>query len=79
LTEKGFTTAEIEKLNAAARSAFEIAFIFNRFTLGDACMQRLGFTEEEYSDWSFNLLEAIGIYRGRNFSSQRLRLRNNDH
>jgi ribonucleoside-diphosphate reductase alpha chain len=24
-------------------------------------MQRLGFTEEEYSDWSFNLLEAIGF------------------
>jgi ribonucleoside-diphosphate reductase alpha chain len=61
LTEKGFTAAEIEKLNGAARSAFEIAFIFNRFTLGDACMQRLGFTEEEYSDWSFNLLEAIGF------------------
>lgn len=60
LAEKGFTPAEIEKLNGAARSAFEIAFIFNRFTLGDACMQRLGFTEEEYSDWSFNLLEAIG-------------------
>ncbi len=61
LAEKGFTSAEIEKLNGAARSAFEIAFIFNRFTLGDACMQRLGFTEEEYSDWSFNLLEAIGF------------------
>lgn len=61
LIEKGFTPAEIEKLNGAARSAFEIAFIFNRFTLGDACMQRLGFTEEEYSDWSFNLLEAIGF------------------
>jgi ribonucleoside-diphosphate reductase alpha chain len=61
LAEKGFTPAEIEKLNGAARSAFEIAFIFNRFTLGDACMQRLGFTEEEYSDWNFNLLEAIGF------------------
>lgn len=61
LAEKGFTPAEIEKLNGAARSAFEIAFIFNRFTLGDACMQRLGFTEEEYSDWGFNLLEAIGF------------------
>ena len=61
LAEKGFTPAEIEKLNGAARSAFEIAFIFNRFTLGDACMQRLGFTEEEYIDWSFNLLEAIGF------------------
>jgi ribonucleoside-diphosphate reductase alpha chain len=61
LAEKGFTGEEIEKLNGAARSAFEIGFIFNRFTLGDACMQRLGFTEAEYSDWSFNLLEAVGF------------------
>ncbi|MBX9734310.1 MAG: vitamin B12-dependent ribonucleotide reductase, partial [Chitinophagaceae bacterium] len=58
---KGFTTEEINKLNAAARSAFEIGFIFNRFTLGDACLQRLGFNESQYGDWSFNLLEAIGF------------------
>ncbi|KAF0240160.1 MAG: ribonucleoside-diphosphate reductase alpha, partial [Chitinophagaceae bacterium] len=61
LAAKGFTPAEIEKLNGAARSAFEIGFIFNRFTLGDECMQRLGFKEAEYSDWSFNLLEALGF------------------
>jgi ribonucleoside-diphosphate reductase alpha chain len=61
LLAKGFLPAEIEKLNGAARSAFEIGFIFNRFTLGDECMQRLGFSEAEYADWSFNLLEAIGF------------------
>ncbi len=61
LREKGFTVAEIEKLNGAAKSAFEIGFIFNRFTLGDECMQRLGFTEEQYSDWNFNLLEELGF------------------
>jgi ribonucleoside-diphosphate reductase alpha chain len=61
LAAKGFTAAEIEKLNGAARSAFEIAFIFNRFTLGDECMQRLGFTPAQYEDWNFNLLEAIGF------------------
>ena len=61
LSEKGFTAAEIEKLNGAARSAFEIGFIFNRFILGEECMQRLGFTEAQYSDWNFNLLEAIGF------------------
>ena len=61
LAAKGFTTEEINKLNGAARSVFEIGFIFNRFTLGDACLQRLGFNESQYSDWSFNLLEAIGF------------------
>jgi len=61
LAAKGFTAEEINKLNGAARSAFEIGFIFNRFTLGEGCLQRLGFSEAQYSDWSFNLLEAIGF------------------
>ena len=61
LLGKGFTQTEIDKLNGAAKSAFEIGFIFNRFTLGDDCMQRLGFTEKQYADWSFNLLEELGF------------------
>ena len=61
LSEKGFTGDEIAKLNAAAKSAFEIGFIFNRFSLGDACLQRLGFTEAEYGDWNFNMLEGLGF------------------
>jgi ribonucleoside-diphosphate reductase alpha chain len=61
LAAKGFTAEEINKLNGAARSAFEIGFIFNRFTLGEECLQRLGFSEAQYSDWSFNLLEAISF------------------
>ena len=61
LSAKGFTAEEIAKLNAAAKAAFEIGFIFNRFSLGDACLQRLGFTEEQYSDWSFNMLEGLGF------------------
>ena len=61
LLEKGFTQTEIDKLNGAAKSAFEIGFIFNRFTLGDDCMLRLGFIEEQYADWNFNLLEELGF------------------
>ncbi len=61
LLAKGFTQEEITKLNGAAKSAFEIGFIFNRFTLGDACLTRLGFKEEVFADWSFNLLEALGF------------------
>ncbi len=61
LKEKGFSDKEIEKLNGAAKSAFEIGFIFNRFTLGDECMQRLGFAEAQYADWNFNLLEELGF------------------
>ena len=61
LLAKGFTQEEVTKLNSAAKSAFEIGFIFNRFTLGDACLTRLGFKEEVFADWSFNLLEALGF------------------
>jgi len=61
LLAKGFTAEEIAKLNGAAKSAFEIGFIFNRFTLGDACLTRLGFKEEVFADWSFGLLEALGF------------------
>lgn len=61
LSEKGFLGEEIKKLNDAAKAAFEIGFLFNRFTLGDACLKRLGFSEEVFSDWEFNLLEALGF------------------
>ena len=61
LSEKGFIAEEIKKLNDAAKSAFEIGFVFNRFTLGEACLERLGFTAEQYSDWNFNLLESLGF------------------
>jgi ribonucleoside-diphosphate reductase alpha chain len=61
LAEKGFIGEEIKKLNDAAKTAFEIGFVFNRFTLGEACLERLGFTAEQYGDWNFDLLEALGF------------------
>ncbi len=61
LIAKGFLAAEIEKLNAAMASAFEIGFVFNVYTLGEACLQRLGFTENQYTDFGWSLLEALGF------------------
>ncbi len=61
LAAKGFLPEEIAKLNAAAKAAFEIGFIFNRYSLGDDCLKRLGFTEAQFSDWSFNMLEGLGF------------------
>jgi ribonucleoside-diphosphate reductase alpha chain len=61
LLAKGFLQEEINKLNAAAKSAFEIGFIFNRYALGDACLLRLGFTEAQFGDFSFNMLEGLGF------------------
>ncbi len=61
LSEKGFIAEEIKKLNDAAKSAFEINFLFNRFILGEACLERLGFTAEQINDWNFDLLDALGF------------------
>ncbi|CAN5522291.1 hypothetical protein BH10BAC2_BH10BAC2_24850 [soil metagenome] len=61
LSEKGFIADEIKKLNEAAKAAFEIGFIFNKFALGENCLERLGFTAAQYNDWNFNLLEALGF------------------
>jgi ribonucleoside-diphosphate reductase alpha chain len=61
LSEKGFIAEEIQKLNAAMASAFEIGFVFNVYTLGEACLQRLGFKSEQYNDFGWSLLEALGF------------------
>lgn len=61
LSEKGFTSDEIKKLEAGLPTSFEIGFAFNRYTLGEDCLKRLGFTEDQYNDFSFNLLEALGF------------------
>ncbi len=61
LSEKGFIAEEIKKLDAAVATAFEIGFVFNKYTLGEECLQRLGFTPEQYNDFSWSLLEALGF------------------
>ena len=61
LSEKGFLGDEIKKLDAAVSSAFEIGFVFNVYTLGEACLQRLGFKPEQYFNFEWNLLEALGF------------------
>ncbi len=42
-------------------SAFEIGFVFNKYTLGEECLQRLGFTPEQYNNFEWSLLEALGF------------------
>nr|WP_279295390.1 vitamin B12-dependent ribonucleotide reductase [Paraflavisolibacter caeni] len=61
LSEKGFIESEIKKLDAAVASAFEIGFVFNVYTLGEECLKRLGFAPEQYYDFGWSLLEALGF------------------
>ncbi|HWB93630.1 MAG TPA: hypothetical protein VG605_17335, partial [Puia sp.] len=61
LSEKGFIAEEIKKLDAAVGSAFEIGFVFNVYTLGEECLQRLGFEPAQYYNLEWSLLEALGF------------------
>ena len=62
LGDKGFTADKIEAIEAALPSSFDIKFAFNQFTLGeDFCKNVLGVTEEQLSDFTFDLLKHLGF------------------
>jgi ribonucleoside-diphosphate reductase alpha chain len=62
LKAKGFTDEKIAALNAALKSAFDIKFVFNQWTLGaDWVKTTLGFTDEQLNDFSFEMLPALGF------------------
>lgn len=61
LSEKGFIGEELRKLDAAVVSSFDIGFVFNVYTLGEECLQRLGFTPASYYSLEFSLLHELGF------------------
>jgi len=61
LSEKGFIADELKKLDKAVESAFDIAFVFNAYTLGEECLNRLGFKPEQYYHNDFSLLHELGF------------------
>ena len=62
LKAKGFTDELIKTLNTALKSAFDIKFAFNKFTLGEEfCRDVLGFTDDELNDFTFEMLPALGF------------------
>ena len=62
LKAKGFTDEKIEALNTALKSAFDIKFAFNQWTLGaDWLKETFGFTDGQLNDFSFEMLPALGF------------------
>jgi len=62
LKDKGFTDEILTKLAAALKSAFDIKFAFNRFSLGDDfCRDVLGFSDAQLNDFNFDMLAALGF------------------
>ena len=62
LAAKGFDDAAIQKVEGALESAFDISFAFNKGILDEDFLKtKLGLTDEQLNDWSFNLLEHLGF------------------
>ncbi|MEE8259150.1 MAG: vitamin B12-dependent ribonucleotide reductase [Sphingomonadales bacterium] len=62
LREKGFTGKELAALEATLQSAFDIRFIFNRWTLGDDfCRQVLKIDDSQLEDSTFDILTHLGF------------------
>ncbi|WP_283646995.1 vitamin B12-dependent ribonucleotide reductase [Marinovum algicola] len=60
----GFGSKEIEKIEAALASAFDIRFVFNQWTLGEAfCQDVLGIPAARLNDPTFDLLRHLGYSR----------------
>ncbi|MCF3974852.1 vitamin B12-dependent ribonucleotide reductase [Paracoccus salsus] len=64
LTGHGFGPREIEKVEAALASAFDIRFVFNQWTLGEEfCKGTLGIPADRLNDPAFDLLRHLGFTR----------------
>jgi ribonucleoside-diphosphate reductase alpha chain len=62
LRQKGFDDAALERLESSLAQAFEIQFVFNKFTLGEEfCLEKLGITEAQLADPTFNMLKTLGF------------------
>ena len=64
LVGHGFGPEEIAKIEAALPSAFDIRFVFNQWTLGEAFLTgTLGIPPAKLADPSFDLLRHLGFSR----------------
>jgi ribonucleoside-diphosphate reductase alpha chain len=69
LRAKGFSDEDIANVEKNLPQVFELSFAFNRWTLGDVTMRRLGLTEDgstnlttgQMSDFQFSVLRALGF------------------
>jgi ribonucleoside-diphosphate reductase alpha chain len=62
LTNIGFTEDKLAAIEENLASAFDIRFVFNRWTLGDDfCKSALGFTDEQLDAPEFDMLSALGF------------------
>ena len=62
LREKGFGDKQLEAIEEALPSSFEIKFAFNQWTLGeDFCKEELGLSDEQLANPQFDILKHLGF------------------
>lgn len=62
LRAKGFEDTQIKAIQDALKSAFDVKFVFNKWTLGEEfCIKTLNFSKEQLDSPSFNMLSALGF------------------
>ncbi len=62
LRAKGFGDAQIDKIEQGLASAFDIKFVFNKWTLGeDFCTAVLSISEDQLNDFGFDFLAHLGF------------------
>ena len=65
LRARGFTDQALDAVENALKDAFDIKFVFNKWTLGEAfCTGTLGLSPENLEDMTFDMLAALGFTRG---------------
>ncbi|HEV2000987.1 MAG TPA: vitamin B12-dependent ribonucleotide reductase, partial [Xanthobacteraceae bacterium] len=61
LETKGFDEATVAKIEKGLPTAFDIKFVFNRWTLGDELLKKLGVSDEQLADVNFDFLAHLGF------------------
>src|SRR5262249_8384765 len=62
LKDKGFTDEALRRVASQLPLAFELSFVFNRWTLGDDfCREQLALKREQLESAHFDLLAALGF------------------
>ena len=61
LRARGLTEDELQRIEAALPSVFELRHAFSPYVIGEAALRRLGFSPEQWSQPGFDLLAALGF------------------
>ncbi|MCH7936668.1 MAG: vitamin B12-dependent ribonucleotide reductase [Proteobacteria bacterium] len=64
LKARKFTEQAIAKVEQSLAEAFDVRFVFNKWTLGEEfCVDTLGLKADELNDASFDMLDTLGFER----------------